>query len=121
MIWRARRSSKGRAICESSCSVIDTAGVYAGGAAGELAGPAIAGHRDEVFLVSKVLRQHATRRGMVAACEASLRRLETDVLDLYLLHWRGRIPLEETLDGFLTLQRAGLIRQWGVSNFALAD
>jgi diketogulonate reductase-like aldo/keto reductase len=114
-IWALRRG------LELGMTLIDTAEMYADGGAEELIGRAIATRRDEVFLVSKVLPQHANLRGMVAACQASLRRLETDVLDLYLLHWRGRIPLEETLDGFLTLQHAGLIRHWGVSNFAVAD
>ena len=88
-------------------TLIDTAEMYGDGGAEELVGEAIAGRRDEVFLVSKVLPHHATRRGTVAACQASLRRLGTDQLDLYLLHWRGPVPLEETLDGFETLQRAG--------------
>jgi diketogulonate reductase-like aldo/keto reductase len=102
-------------------TLIDTAEMYADGRAERLVGQAIAGRRDEVFLVSKVLPQHATREGMAAACRDSLRRLATDVLDLYLLHWRGRVPLEETVEGFLALQRAGAIRHWGVSNFALVD
>ena len=98
-------------------TLIDTAEMYAEGAAEELVGEAISGRRDEVFLLSKVLPMNATRRGTVAACEASLRRLRTDHLDLYLLHWRGDIALEETLAGFATLVRAGKIRFWGVSNF----
>ena len=102
-------------------TLIDTAEMYAEGAAEELVGEAISGRRDEVFLVSKVLPMNATRRGTVAACEASLRRLRTDRLDLYLLHWRGDIALEETLAGFATLVRAGKIRSWGVSNFDASD
>jgi diketogulonate reductase-like aldo/keto reductase len=78
-------------------TLIDTAEMYAGGGAEELVGEAIGDRRDEVFLVSKVLPQHATRDGTIAACERSLRRLGTDRLDMYLLHWRGRVPLEETL------------------------
>jgi diketogulonate reductase-like aldo/keto reductase len=100
-------------------TLIDTAEMYAGGAAEELVAEAIAGRRDEVFLVSKVMPQNATRRGTSSACERSLKRLGTNQLDLYLLHWRGSVPLEETLDAFGELQRAGLIRYWGVSNFDL--
>jgi diketogulonate reductase-like aldo/keto reductase len=104
---------------ELGMRLVDTAEMYANGAAEELVGEAIAGRRDEVFLVSKVLPQHATRRGAIAACEQSLRRLGTDRLDLYLLHWRGGVPLNETLDAFRVLQHTGLIRHWGVSNFDL--
>jgi len=98
-------------------NLIDTAEMYGDGASEKLIGEAIAGRRDEVFLVSKVLPHHATRSGTVHACEQSLRRLGTDRLDLYLLHWRGRIALEETLAGFADLLDAGKIRYWGVSNF----
>jgi diketogulonate reductase-like aldo/keto reductase len=102
-------------------TVIDTAEMYADGEAEKLVGEAIAGRRDEVFLVSKVLPQHATARGTVAACEGSLRRLGTDRIDLYLLHWRGRVPLADTIEAFGALQHAGLIRYWGVSNFDTPD
>ena len=102
-------------------TVIDTAEMYADGEAEKLVGEAIAGRRDEVFLVSKVLPQHATARGTVAACEGSLRRLGTDRIDLYLLHWRGRVPLADTVEAFGGLQQAGLIRYWGVSNFDAPD
>ena len=102
-------------------TVIDTAEMYADGEAEKLVGEAIADRRDEVFLVSKVLPQHATARGTVAACEDSLRRLGTDRIDLYLLHWRGRVPLADTIEAFGGLQRAGLIRYWGVSNFDTPD
>jgi diketogulonate reductase-like aldo/keto reductase len=102
-------------------TLIDTAEMYGDGTAEELVGEAIAGRRDEVFLVSKVLPTNATRRGTVSACERSLRRLKTDHLDLYLLHWRGEIALEETLAGFAALLRAGKIRQWGASNFDTSD
>jgi diketogulonate reductase-like aldo/keto reductase len=102
-------------------TLIDTAEMYGDGAAEELIGDAIAGRRDEAFLVDKVLPQHATRIGTVDACERSLRRLGTDRIDLYLLHWRGAIPLEQTLEGFDDLTRAGKIRYWGVSNFDTAD
>ncbi|MGW3248098.1 aldo/keto reductase [Streptomyces sp. NPDC001070] len=102
-------------------TVVDTAEMYGDGAAEELVGEAIAGHRAEVFLISKVLPDHADRHGTVAACEASLRRLGTDILDLYLLHWRGRHPLEETATGFTELMAAGKIRTWGVSNLDAGD
>lgn len=102
-------------------SLIDTAEMYGEGRAEEIVREAIAGRRDEVFLVSKVLPQNASRKGTVEACERSLERLGTDRLDLYLLHWRGSIPLEETLEGFAALERAGKIRHWGVSNFDTGD
>jgi diketogulonate reductase-like aldo/keto reductase len=102
-------------------TLIDTAEMYGDGAAEELIGEAIEGRRKEVFLVSKVLPQHATRIGTIDACERSLLRLGTDHLDLYLLHWRGSAPLEETLAGFADLKRAGKIHYWGVSNFDTAD
>jgi diketogulonate reductase-like aldo/keto reductase len=102
-------------------TVIDTAEMYAGGAAEELVAEALGDRRREIFLVGKVLPQHATRRGTVSACEASLRRLNTDHLDLYLLHWRGTVPLDETLAAFDALERQGKIRHWGVSNFDADD
>jgi hypothetical protein len=91
---------------------IDTAELYGGGAAEELVGEAIAGRRNEVFLVSKVLPENASQSGTRLACERSLARLDTDRLDCYLLHWRGRHPLEETIAGFEDLQRAGKILSW---------
>ena len=100
---------------------IDTAELYGSGAAEELVGQAVAGRRDEVFLVSKVLPDHASRAGVIAACEASLARLGTDRLDCYLLHWRGAYPLHETIAGFQELQRQGKIVSWGVSNFDVSD
>lgn len=100
---------------------IDTAEMYGRGAAEEVVGEAIAGRRDEVFLVSKVLPQNASRAGTILACEASLRRLGTDHLDCYLLHWRGRYPLAETFSAFEELKAAGKIRSWGVSNFDADD
>src|SRR5581483_657784 len=106
---------------ELGMSLIDTAEMYGDGASEELVGDAIATRRDEVFVVSKVLPSHATRIGTIAACERSLRRLRTNRLDLYLLHWRGSIPLEETLAGFEELVQAGKIRYWGVSNFDISD
>src|ERR1700750_2076872 len=102
-------------------TLVDTAEVYGAGASERLIGRAIAGRRDDVFLVSKVLPHHATRDGTIAACESSLRRLGTDRLDLYLLHWRGRVPLEETVSAFEELKRSGRIRHWGVSNFDVSD
>ncbi|MGV9292090.1 aldo/keto reductase [Streptomyces sp. NPDC003719] len=102
-------------------TVVDTAEMYGDGAAEELVGEALQGRREEVFLVSKVLPRHAHRKGTVAACEGSLRRLRTERLDLCLLHWRGRRPLEETLAGFTDLVEAGKIRHWGVSNLDVAD
>jgi diketogulonate reductase-like aldo/keto reductase len=107
---------------DAGMTLIDTAEMYSGGAAEELVAEAIEGRRAEVFLVSKVLPKHATRRGTIAACEASLRRLATDRIDLYLLHWReGDTPLEETLEAFDALVRDGKIRHWGVSNFDVSD
>jgi diketogulonate reductase-like aldo/keto reductase len=102
-------------------NLIDTAEMYGDGAAERLVGEAIAGRRDEVFLVSKVLPNHASHRDTIAACERSLRRLGTDHLDLYLLHWRGPTPLAQTVDAFTALMHAGKIGHWGVSNFDLAD
>jgi diketogulonate reductase-like aldo/keto reductase len=101
---------------------IDTAEMYGSGAAEEMVGDAIAGlPRDSLFIVSKVLPQNASREGTVAACEASLRRLRTDYLDAYLLHWRGRHPLAETLQAMEELVDAGKIRALGVSNFDVSD
>jgi diketogulonate reductase-like aldo/keto reductase len=102
-------------------SLIDTAEMYADGGAERLVGEAIKGHRDEVFLVSKVLPQNATRHGTMAACNRSLARLGVHEIDLYLLHWRGLIPLEETIDALETLVGEGKIRYWGVSNFDVGD
>ena len=98
-------------------TLIDTAEMYATGGAEEVVADAIRGRRDEVFLVSKVLPFNADRHGTVEACEASLSRLEVETIDLYLLHWPGSSPLQETLAAFEELQRDGKIRHWGVSNF----
>ena len=100
---------------------IDTAEMNGSGAAEGMVGQAIAGRRDDVFLVSKVLPQHASRDGAVAACEASLARLGTDRLDCYLLHWRGEYPLEDTVAAFEQLLGDGKILSWGVSNFDVSD
>jgi diketogulonate reductase-like aldo/keto reductase len=102
-------------------TLIDTAEMYADGEAEELVGNAIKGNRENVFLVTKVLPEHATRRGTIAACKRSLRRLQTERIDLYLLHWRGDIPLEETIDAFRELVEQEDIRYWGVSNFDVSD
>lgn len=98
-------------------TLIDTAEMYAGGGAEEVVAEAIAGRRDETFLVSKVLPSNASRAGVQRACENSLKRLRTDRIDLYLLHWPGSVPLTETVAAFETLKKAGKIRHWGVSNF----
>ncbi|ESY11357.1 MULTISPECIES: aldo/keto reductase [unclassified Mesorhizobium] len=98
-------------------TLIDTAEMYASGGAEEVVAEAIAGRRDELFLVSKVLPSNASRTGVARACENSLKRLRTDRIDLYLLHWPGSVPLGETVDAFEALKKAGKIRHWGVSNF----
>jgi diketogulonate reductase-like aldo/keto reductase len=102
-------------------TLIDTAEMYGEGAAEELIAEAIAGRRDEVFLVSKVYPHNASRAGTVAACERSLKRLKTDRIDLYLLHWPGSIPIAETVAAFADLKQAGKIRHYGVSNFDAAE
>lgn len=101
--------------------LVDTAEMYGEGLSESLIGEALAGRRDDAFLVSKVYPHNASRKGAVAACERSLRRLGTDHLDLYLLHWRGDVPLEDTIEAFLALQAAGKIRHFGVSNLDLSD
>ena len=102
-------------------TLIDTAEMYANGGAEQLVGEAIHGRRSEVFLVSKVLPQNASQTGTIAACERSLKRLNTKWIDLYLLHWRGPIPLEETVQALQDLVQLGKIRYWGVSNFDVSD
>jgi diketogulonate reductase-like aldo/keto reductase len=102
-------------------SLIDTAEMYGEGGAEEVVGDAIAGRRDGVYLVSKVYPHNASRTGVRAACERSLKRLKTDRIDLYLLHWRGQYSLAETVEGFEQLQRDGKIAAWGVSNFDVSD
>lgn len=119
--WRNEEIASLRLGIELGMTLIDTAEMYGDGGAEKLVARAITGRRSEVFLVSKVLPDHASRRGAIAACERSLRRLKTDRLDLYLLHWREAIPLSETLEAFDKLLRAGKIRYWGVSNFDLID
>ena len=102
-------------------TLIDTAEMYGDGAAEQLVAQAIEGRRKEVYLVSKVLPHHATRQGVIDACHRSLKRLKTDYLNLYLLHWRGGIPLDYTLEGFTYLKDQGYIIDYGVSNFDTAD
>ena len=121
---RALREQEVRSLqrgIELGMGLIDTAEMYGEGEAESLVGEAIAGRRDQVFLVSKVYPHHASRKGTVAACERSLARLSTDRIDLYLLHWRGNVPFAETIAAFEELQRAGKIRHWGVSNLDPAD
>lgn len=121
---RARRKEEVAALrlgLDLGMTLIDTAEMYADGGAETVVGEAIAGRRDEVFLVSKVLPGNATRRGTVAACERSLKRLRVERIDLYLLHWRGGSALGATLEGFAELAEAGKVRSWGVSNFDLSD
>ena len=102
-------------------SLLDTAEMYGEGGAEEVVGEAIAGRRDDVFLVSKVYPHNASFKGTIAACERSLARLRTDRIDLYLLHWRGGVPLADTVGAFTRLQREAKILRWGVSNFDVAD
>lgn len=123
--WNIDRGDRAQAIAalrlglDLGMTHIDTAEMY--GDAELIIAEAIAGRRDEVFLVSKVLPEHASRRGVIAACERSLKRLRTDRLDCYVLHWRGEYPLEDTIAGFEQLRQKGRIRRWGVSNFDVAD
>ena len=118
---RAQEVAALRLGIELGMTLVDTAEMYGEGAAEEVVADAIAGQRDRVFLVSKVYPHNASRAGVAAACARSLRRLRTDCLDLYLLHWRGGTPLAETVAGFEALREAGHIRAWGVSNFDVGD
>ena len=106
---------------ELGMTLVDTAEMYGSGGAEEIVGRAAQGRRDQLFIVSKVLPYNASQKGVVEACERSLKRLQTDHIDLYLLHWRGSVPLPETLAGFARLQRDGKIRHHGVSNFSSDD
>jgi diketogulonate reductase-like aldo/keto reductase len=117
----AQEAASLRAGLDLGMTVIDTAEMYADGGAETVVGEAIRGRRDEVFLVSKVLPHNASRAGTIAACEASLERLGTDHIDLYLLHWRGRYPLADTVEAFERLKAEGKIGAWGVSNFDEED
>jgi diketogulonate reductase-like aldo/keto reductase len=121
---RAKRQAEITALClglDLGLALIDTAEMYGDGRSEQLVAEAIAGRRAEVYLVSKVYPHNATRRGTIEACKRSLRRLETDYLDLYLLHWRASQPLDETLGAFTSLKESGLIRDYGVSNFDQND
>ena len=102
-------------------NLIDTAEMYGEGGAEEVVGDAVAGRRDGLYIVSKVYPHNASVSGAIAACERSLKRMKIDTIDLYLLHWRGNIPLHATVEGFETLKQQGKIRAWGVSNFDAAD
>jgi diketogulonate reductase-like aldo/keto reductase len=106
---------------ELGMTLVDTAEMYGNGGAEEVVAAATAGIRERLFIVSKVLPYNASQKGVVDACERSLKRLKTDRIDLYLLHWRGSVPLAETLEGFARLQRGGKIRHHGVSNFNTDD
>lgn len=118
---RAKEADALRLGVDLGMTLLDTAEMYASGGAEEVVARAVAGIRDKVFIVSKVLPQNASRSGVVAACERSLKRLNTDRIDLYLLHWRGGHPLSETVAAFEALRHAGKIRYWGVSNFDTDD
>jgi diketogulonate reductase-like aldo/keto reductase len=117
----AEEAAAVRAGIELGMTLIDTAEMYGNGGAEEMVARAAEGLRDDLFIVSKVYPHNASRTGVVAACERSLERLRTDRIDLYLLHWRGSIPLAETLEGFERLLRDGKIRHYGVSNFDRSD
>ena len=118
---RAEETAALRAGVELGMTLIDTAEMYGDGAAETLIAEALGGVRDQLFLVSKAYPQNASRKRLAAACDASLQRLGTDRLDLYLLHWRGSVPLGETVEVMEALKRAGKIRHWGVSNLDTAD
>src|SRR6202000_2088978 len=118
---RAAEIAALRAGVERGMTLIDTAEMYGDGATESLLSEALTGLRDQVFLVSKVYPQNAGRGRIERACEASLQRLKTDRLDLYLLHWRGAVPLAETIEGMEALVAAGKIRRWGVSNLDSGD
>lgn len=118
---RAEEIATLRMALDLGVTLVDTAEMYGDGLAEELIGEALSDRRSECFLVTKVYPHNASWDRAPAACERSLRRLHTDVIDLYLLHWRGNVPLQETVEAFVALQAAGKIRYWGVSNFDLAD
>ena len=117
----AREAAALRAGLDLGMTLIDTAEMYGDGGAECVVAQAVAGQRERAFIVSKVYPHNASAAGAIAACERSLKRLRTDRIDLYLLHWRGRHPLAETIDAFERLRAAGKIVRWGVSNFDVAD
>jgi diketogulonate reductase-like aldo/keto reductase len=125
--WNLERASRKEAVAalrrglDLGMTHIDTAEMYGSGESEEYVAEAIAGRRDEVFLVSKVLPGNASKKGTIRACEASLKRLKVERLDCYLLHWRESIPLADTIAAFGELEQAGKIRAWGVSNFDVVD
>lgn len=119
--YGGREADALRAGLDLGMTLIDTAEMYGDGSAEEVVADAIEGRRDDAFVVSKVLPHNASRDGAIAACERSLGRLRTDRIDLYLLHWRGRHPLAETVEAFEQLKADGKIRYWGVSNFDTSD
>ncbi len=125
--WRMEGADRSSAIAAIRRAIdlgmthLDTAELYADGTVEEIVGEAIAGYRADVFLATKIRPEHATYAGTLLSCEKSLRRLRTDRLDLFLLHWRGSLPLEETVRAFESLKDDGKIRAWGVSNFDVAD
>lgn len=125
--WNMERDDRAQAVAairrgiDLGVTHVDTAELYGRGRVEEIVAEAIEGRRDEVYLVSKVIPSNASRQGAVDACERSLRRLKTDRLDLYLLHWPGQHPLEDTVAAFESLARDGKIRAWGVSNFDVDD
>jgi diketogulonate reductase-like aldo/keto reductase len=121
MTMRAEEIETLRLGLELGITLIDTAEMYGEGRTEELVGEALSQSRDQAFIVSKVYPHNASRSGTIAACERSLRRLRTDRIDLYLLHWRGSVPLEETMEAFTSLQSKGKIRYYGVSNFDVDD
>ena len=118
---RSREIAALRTAVDLGMNLIDTAEMYGEGGAEEVVGEAIQGRRADVFLVSKVYPHNASRKGAIAACERSLRRLNTEKLDVYLLHWRGNIPLSETFEAFEHLRSTGKIDAYGVSNFDTDD
>lgn len=127
--WQMGNSSNNRAQevaalrrgIEMGITMIDTAEMYASGGAEEVTGEAVAGQRDNIYIVTKVMPSNASRRGTIDACEQSLKRLNTDYIDLYLLHWKSAHPLHETVEAFEALRQRGLIKDWGVSNFDTDD
>ena len=126
--WRMGEGRHGRAAeadalrlgMDLGMTLIDTAEMYGNGGAEEVVRDALVGRRDQAFVVSKVVPSNATRRGVVAACERSLKRLGIATIDLYLLHWPGKTPVAETIEGFEALRAEGKVTRWGVSNFDLA-